>query len=381
MKQLKRGLTVLVVVGIASFAITLATDATRAWYNYLIGYFYWMSVALFGTFFTAMHYATGATWSTPVRRIAEGMSRFLPVAGVLLVILFLGLHHLYEWTHLDMVAKDPLLAAKAVYLNTTFFIIRSVICMGVWIGFSWYFCKKSIEQDVVGGITITQKLIRVSFVFLPLFAVLYTIVSFDDLMSIEPRWFSAIFGIYQFSSLFYSGVTMLTIIVILMQKRGAFKGAVTEHHLHDLAKWMFAFTVFWAYIAFSQYMLIWYANLPEETFYFLKRQTNGWQYWGIALALLKFGFPFLLLIGKWGKVIPNFVLSVGVLMLIANWVDLYWLVAPTYTDHAQLGWQEIGIFAGFAGLFGLTVSWVYARYPLIPIKDPYIGEGVKHAQF
>lgn len=380
-KQIRNFLIGFVAIGVVCFIIALFQDAQRAWYNYLIGYFYWMSIGLFGAFFTAIHHATGAQWSTPIRRLAEGMSSFLPVAGALLLILFFGMHHLFEWTHHAEVVKDPLLSGKAGYLNTPFFIIRSVVGMGIWAGFAWYFCKQSIAQDATGAIPLTKKLIKASVIFLPLFALSFTMASFDDIMSVEPHFFSTIFGVYQFSSLFYSGITTLTIIVILMQKRGLLNGLVTEHHLHDLAKWMFAFTVFWAYIAFSQYMLIWYANLPEETFYFIKRQTGGWQYWGLALAILKFILPFFLLIGKWAKTIPNYVLSVGVLMLAANWIDLYWQVAPAYTDHARWGWQELGIFIGFLGLFGLTVSRFYSRHPLVPIKDPYLVDGVNHSQF
>ncbi|PIR21547.1 MAG: molybdopterin oxidoreductase [Deltaproteobacteria bacterium CG11_big_fil_rev_8_21_14_0_20_47_16] len=370
-----------VAIGVVSFAGALFQDATRAWYNYLIGYFYWMSIALFGAFITAIHHATGSQWSTPVRRLAEGMSSFLPVAAVLLLGLFLGLHHLYEWTHVEEVAKDVLLSGKSAYLNTPFFIIRSLVGMAIWAGFAHYFTTKSLEQDQSGAISITKGLIKASVIFLPLFALSFTMASFDDIMSVEPHFFSTIFGVYQFSSLFYSGVTTLTIIVILMQKQGLLKGLVTEHHMHDLGKWMFAFTVFWAYIAFSQYMLIWYANLPEETFYFIKRQENGWQYWALSLAILKFIVPFFLLIGKWAKVIPNYLLSVGVLMLVANWIDLYWQVAPAYSEFARLGWQELGIFVGFLGLFGLTVSRFYSRHPLVPMKDPYLLDGVNHNQF
>lgn len=371
----------LIAVGVTSFITALFLDPTRAWYNYLIGYFYWMSIALFGAFFTAIHHATGAQWSTPVRRLAEGMSSFLPVCGVLLIILFFGMHHLFEWTHHHVVEHDPILAGKAGYLNTPFFIIRSVVAMGIWIGFSWYFCKQSIAQDATGAIALSKALFRASVIFLPLFALSYTMASFDDIMGVEPHFFSTIFGVYQFSSLFNTGITTLTIIVILLQKRGLLKGLVTDHHLHDLAKWMFAFTVFWAYIAFSQYMLIWYANLPEETFFFIKRQTHGWEYWGLALAFMKFIIPFFLLIGKWAKVIPNYILSVGVLMLVASWVDLYWNVAPAFIENARLGWPEFGIFAGFIGLFGLTVSRFYSRHPLVPVKDPYLVEGVNHTQF
>lgn len=372
---------ILVAIGLAGFVTALCTDPTRAWYNYLIGYFYWMSIGLFGAFFTAIHHATGAQWSTPVRRLAEGMSSFLPVAAVLLIVLFFGMHHLYEWTHTSEVAKDAILKGKSGYLNTPFFIIRSLACMGIWTGFAWYFWKKSIEQDASGAIPLTKKLIKAAVIFLPLFGLSFTMASFDDIMSTTPHFFSTIFGIYQFASLFNTGVTTLAIITILMMRRGLLNGLVTEHHVHDLAKWMFAFTVFWAYIAFSQYMLIWYANLPEETFYFIMRQTNGWGYWGLALAFMKFILPFFLLIGKWAKVKPNYILSVAALMLAASWVDLYWNVAPAFIEHARFGWPEIGIFAGFAGLFGLTVSRFYSRHPLVPIKDPYLVDGVNHSQF
>lgn len=380
--KIKQALIGCVVVGVLTLLVAFWQDSTRAWYNFLINYFYWMSIGLFGAFFTALHHAVGAHWSTAIRRIAEAMSSFLPVAAILMLLLFFGIHHLYEWSHHKAVAADPLLSGKAAYLNISFFVIRSLVGMGAWCLFARYFVTKSLAQDTSGDVHITKSLIKASVIFLPIFGLTYTMASFDDIMSVEPHFFSTIFGVYQFASLFYSGITTLTIIVILLRKRGLFNGLVSDQHLHDLGKWMFAFCVFWAYIAFSQYMLIWYANLPEETFYFLKRQANGWGAWGLLLAFSKFIVPFFLLMSRWQKRLENYTLAVGGLVLLASWVDLFWLVAPTYSpDKVVFGWTEIGTWLGFMALFALVVARFLSRHPLVPIKDPYLVDSVNHHQF
>jgi len=370
----------LIVVGVITFFLGLRLDADRAWHNYLLNYFYWLSLSLAGLFFMALQYVTGSMWSTPLKRVPESLIGFLPVAFILMIFLFFGLHHLYEWTHLEEVLKDPILRIKTPYLNPPFFYGRNVLFFLLWGGTGFWLVKNSLKQDHNGDVQLTRLNKKISAPFLLLFAVTFTMASFDWLMSLEPHWFSTIFGVYCFAGLFYSGMAIIIIFVVLLKKQGAFAHVVNENHLHDLGKLMFAFCVFWAYIAFSQFMLIWYANLPEETGYLIRRTEGAWTPIALALLFGKFVIPFFLLLSRDAKRNENYLFFVAIWVLAAQWLDCYWMVFPMLGEKPLFGWQEVGILLGFLGLFFLTVSFVLQRIPPVPMKDPRLLEGVNHHQ-
>ncbi len=369
-----------VAVGLLCFVIGLFVDADRAWHNYLLNYFFWMSIGLGGVFFTALQHITGSVWSVPIRRVSESMVAFLPVAAVLFLILFFGVHSLYDWTHADVVLKDPLLFGKQSYLNLPFFYIRNLLFLAAWTTAGYFFLRNSVSQDDTGALHWTKRNVKIAAAFLLFFAISYTLTSFDQMMSLEPHWFSTIFGIYCFAGLFFSALAVISIIVVLL-KKGGYLPIVNDSHLHDLGKLMFAFCVFWAYIAFSQFMLIWYGNLPEETFYMIQRVEGNWLPVSVALLLLKFVIPFFLLLPAGMKRKENYLLGVAVLVLVAHWIDCYWMVFPTLSpSHPVFGWMEIGMIPGFLGLFGLSVGWLLSQVPVYPEKDPKLLDGVNFHQ-
>ena len=198
-------------------------------------------------------------------------------------------------------------------------------------------------------------------------------------MSLEPHWYSTIFGIYCFAGLFQSSLALVTIVTVYLVNQGLLRGLVSDHHLHDLGKYMKAFTVFYAYIAFSQFMLIWYANLPEETIFYLNRSSGTWLLISWSILIFKFIVPFLLLLPKWAKRNHSQLVLVAMIILIMQYVDIYWLVYPNLDNNNVLfGWQEIGMFMGFLGLFMLVVTRFLAKNNLVPIKDPRIQESIHH---
>lgn len=371
---------VMAVVGAICFVVGLIQNPDRAWAAYLVGYFFWLCIGLSGVFFAALQHITGSMWSTTIRRVAESFIAFLPVAVVLFIILLFGLHHLYIWTHADIAASDPIITQKAAYLNVPFFIIRGVILFALCLGVGGWMVKNSLKQDQSGDAGLTLKNVRISAPFLLIFAWSFSFVAFDLMMSLSPHWFSTIFGVYCWAGLFYSGLAMITVWVILMRKRGILGGYVTEDHLHDLGKLMFAFLVFWTYIGFSQFMLIWYANLPEETFYMIKRVHGAWEPVSIALMLGKFGIPFFLIVSRKAKRNENWLLFMAVWFLAAQWLDVYWMVYPTFFDAPIFGWMEVGVFAGFAGLFFLSVGYFLSKIPPVALKDPRLNEALHHHQ-
>jgi hypothetical protein len=372
-------LAIFAVVGIAAFAMGLNTDAKRTWFAFVHNHFYFLSLALGGMFFAAIQWITSAMWSAPVRRVGEALTAYLPVALVMFIVLYFGMHHLYVWTHADHVKGDIVLEGKAGYLNQTFFFVRNLVAFGLWIFFAKVMIGNSLKQDSTKSMAETNKNKTLSPAFLLVFGVTFTMASFDLLMSLDPHWFSTMFGVYCFAGLFYSVLALICILTVLLMNAGALKGIVNDNHLHDLGKFMFAFTVFWAYIGFSQFMLIWYANLPEETGYFMLRFSGHWMWVSVFLLVGKFATPFFLLLPRDAKRNPKILVVVGLFMLFAQWIDMLWITQPElYEDGPHIGWQELGVMLGFVGLFGLAVSRFLSRHNVVAIGDPRLAESVHH---
>ena len=370
---------ILIAIGVVSFLVERGADPTRAYAGYLLGYWYFMSLGLAGTFFTAIHYATGATWSVVVRRVAEAFTSYLPVALVLLLVLWLGIPHLYVWSaNAAGEAGHAVDITKGGYLSSSLFAVRSAFFLVIWCLFAWYFVRNSTRQDETGDPKLSKASVRASSIFILVFALTLTLASFDFLMSLEPTWYSTIFGVYCFAGLWQAGLAALTIVVVLLRRQGALQGVVSRFHYWDLGKYLFAFSVFWMYIAFSQFMLIWYANLPEEIDYMIPRTYTGWGGVGIALGMMRFVIPFFALMHQRMKESEASLLTISGIILIGHWIDLYWLILPAFSRQTVvLGWTEIGITLGFLGLFGWCLLRFFARYPVAPRKDPAFEASVR----
>lgn len=378
-QKIKTISAVLIFLGLAAFAFLLFKDKDRAWHAYLTSYFYFTTLALGGLFFASIQHMTKAGWSVNIRRLTESMTSFLPVAAVGGLVLLAGAPTLYIWLDKAVVAGDHLLAHKEGYLNLPFFIIRLLVFFGLWLFFAYKIVGFSTQQDKSGDPNLTLRSVPYSVAFVMVFAVTYSFFSIDVIMSLEPHWFSTMFGVYTFAGMFQSTIAFLILLVIYCMKRGVLTGYVDENHLHDLGKFLFAFTVFWAYIAYSQFMLIWYANLPEETGFFMHRLTGPWMWLSAFMLLFKFVIPFLALLPQWAKRNPTHLAAVSVLILIMQYVDNFWLVYPNFdTHHVVLSLPEILIWLGFGGAFVLCVFRFLSKHPVIPIKDPRLQESTHH---
>lgn len=376
---LKTIFLVLAALGLAAFAAGLNADAKRAWFSFVLNHFYFMSLAIGGLFFASIQWLTGAMWSAPVRRVAEAFTAYLPVALIAFIALYFGIHHLYSWSHTEHVQGDLVLEGKSGYLSTNFFVIRNLVAMGLWIFFAKKMIGNSIAQDSNGNYLYTAKNKSLSPAFLIIFGVTFTMASFDQLMSLDPHWFSTMFGVYCFAGLFYTTLALTALLTIYLRRKGLLQGIVNDNHLHDLGKFMFAFTVFYAYIGFSQFMLIWYANMPEETGYYLNRFHGGWLYVSLFLLIGKFMVPFFLLLPRDAKRNEKVLTFVGVFMLIAHWIDVLWISQPElYKEGPQVGWIEIGTSLGFLGLFGFCVMHFLSKNSVLAAGDPRLKESVFH---
>lgn len=367
-------------MGMAAFVLHVFHFSSTFWPAFLTSFFYFVSLSLGGLFFVAIQHAVNAGWSVTVRRIAEGMTAFLPIAFVLALILaFFGGHSLFEWLHEDVVADDPILQRKEPYLNLPFFIIRTIVFFGGWILLAKMIVGHSLKQDQDGDENRSHKNRRWSIGFLLFFAISYSLFSVDYLMSLHPHWFSTIFGVYCFAGLFQSSLAFLIILTVYSMKKGLLDGLVNQNHIHDLGKLLFAFTVFFAYIGFSQFMLIWYANLPEETIFFIHRAHGGWMAISYSLLLFKFIVPFLALLPRAAKRNVDWLRVIAILILVMQYVDIYWLVYPNFNEgHVVFGFTEIAMFLGVASLFLLMCFKFLNRHSIVPLKDPYTHEALHH---
>lgn len=369
----------LVALGVLTFIVGLMKNPERMWTSYLTAFFYFTCLALGGLFFAAINNIAKAGWSVSIRRYSEAMTAFIPFILVGGLVLLGGMSYLYPWSNADVIANNPLIASKSSYLNVGFFVVRLLVFAGGWFAFKWFIVGNSLHQDQDGNADRTHRNVGLSIAFILFFAISFSLFSVDLLMSLLPTWYSTIFGVYCFAGLFQASMAVLALIIVFMKRAGFVKGYVTDDHLHDVMKYMKAFTVFWAYIAFSQFMLIWYANIPEETEYYIMRSQSGWL--GVSFALLVFRFivPFIALLPRWAKRTESHVILISCLVLVMQYVDIWWMVYPNFFDgHMTFGVWEIGLFALFAGLFLVSLLTFFTKFSLVAVKDPRMHEAIKH---
>jgi hypothetical protein len=369
-------------------AVGWVVDPPRFYFAYLVGWTFCLSIALGSMFFVMINHITRASWSVVVRRITETTIWWIPMLAILSIPIFIGIHELYgHWTNPRLFDPndpyyDPLVAGKQAYLNIPFFVIRVLIYFGAWTLIAYKLYSLSIRQDVDPAADIPAAQRRVSAWGIPLFAITLQFASFDFLMTLDPHWFSTIFGVYYFSGSFGASLAFLILTLVLLQKRaGTLNGVVTREHYHDLGKFLFAFTVFWAYIAFSQYMLIWYANIPEETIWYRHRLEHGWEYHSVALGLFRFVLPFFILMLRSAKRSLPVLSIMSVWILVMHWFDLHWLAMPVHAldhlgGHSGIHLIDVAVWLGLFGLFISMLIYQLSRHSLVPRNDPYLDKSV-----
>ena len=371
----------LMTIGLLSFLIGLYTNPQRTWGSYLLNHSFFMGMGFGAMFFLVVHYLASSGWVVAVRRIPESFASYLIAAFAFTVILFMGLGKIYPWTNHAMMLVDPALQHKAGYFSVPFFMARVVVFFVLMIYFMRKMLSISLVQDVVGGTAGLNQQKKLSAAFLVVFAPLFTVFTVDLFKSLDPKWFSTIFGVYVFIGFVQASIAMMIIVIRFLQN-SAYMELVTEDHFHDLGKYLFGFSIFWAYIGVSQYLLIWYANLPEETSFYLARQQGSWLGMSIALPILRFALPFLLLLPRGAKRCRNYLSMVSVVVLVGAWVDLSWIILPSFLPHGfSFAWQDIGLFLGFLGFFLFFIRSYFSRNSLVPVKDPYLHETLHHHVF
>ena len=370
---------ILFIVGTVLSLIAFFIDQERAIFNYLVTYMMIVSIGLGSLFLIGLEYIAGADWSTPIRRIPEFFAMLLPVLLILVIPLLVFSHDLFHWAHKEAVADDKILQGKAPYLNVTFFVVRTFAFIGLWSLFYWMMTRNSRKQDETKDQTLTKKNIRLGAIFIPVFALSITFTAIDFMMSLEPHWFSTIYGVYYFAGTVVAALAAITIAVIKLKEKGYFSPWMTDEHLFSLGALMFAFINFWAYIAFSQFMLIWYADLPEETFWYLIRWEGGWVFISILLLIAHFFVPYFALLTQPSKMNPKRLKFIAIWLLLAHLLDIFWLVMPNMGSMKNgyvFSWIDLVFPIAGTGLVILVFAFAAKKANLIPIGDPKLKRGI-----
>jgi hypothetical protein len=378
-------------IGVAGLAIGFAfkgNDPAKFYSSYLTAIMWGLAVGLGGLWFTLVQHAVRAGWSIVVRRIAENLMLTLPVIALLaLPALIFGAHDLFHWTHAEALAHDEVLQAKEPYLNEGAFRTRAFIYIGLWSLMSLAFYTWSTKQDTAADPAPYAHRMRYwSTIGILVFAMTLTFGAFDWLMSLDPHWFSTIFGVYYFAGCVSIVASTISLTAILLHRSGYLRGVVTTEHFHDLGKMMFAFSVFWGYIGFAQFFLIWYASIPEETFWFSYRGHGDWLTLSLILIFTRFALPFVGLMSRKIKRNPRTLAFWAVWIIVAEFLDMYWLVQPSLahsrnSEHIRPDLFDIATWAGVAGVLLAVFTWGLGRHALVPLRDPRLEESLNHENF
>lgn len=377
------GIATLIGAIAAMFSMRSAETLKHFQFAYLVAYCFCLSIALGGLFFVLLQHLTGARWSVVLRRLAESVMLNLDLMALLFVPILFWIPSLYKWANPEYVAGDPLLQWKQPYLNVPFFIGRMIFYFVVWNLLARFFYRNSVRQDASGDPALTLKMRKWSAPSMLLFALTITFFAFDVIMTLDPHWFSTIFGVYFFGGSFLAFLAALVILSNLVLLSGAVGKAITAEHFHDVGKLLFAFVVFWTYIAFSQLLLIWMANIPEETLWYIHRwQSPGWRAASWVLLFGHFVIPFFFLLPRTIKR-NRTTLMFGALWLLAmHYLDLYWLIMPVFEHGAfPLTPMEPLLCVAMAGLFLWIVLARLGRQHVVPIRDPYLADSLAFENF
>ncbi len=367
----------LLLIGALLVAVSFIFDPIRASFNSLISFMFLLSIGIGSLFLVALEYLVGAVWSVPFRRISEILTSLIFIAPLLAIPVLLNMHDMYHWMHQDAVDQDAILQSKEPYLNFSFFLVRFISIIAIFLFFKFFIVDKTQKQDQTGEQSITKRASIFSAIFMPLFAVMITLMAVDFMMSLEPHWFSTIFGVYYFAGTFLVALAVLTYIAVTADKSGMLVKGLTRDHYYNFGALTFAFTNFWAYIAFSQFMLIWYANIPEETFWFIHRSEHGWMPISIGLIFIHFVVPFIALLSRDSKSDPGRLKFIAPWMLFAHFYNLYWLVMPTFSPEGPVfSFYEIAFPVFTIGLVITVFYFASKGRNLVAIGDPRLQRGV-----
>jgi hypothetical protein len=369
-------LTIAFAAGLAGVvAAFVFAGRERFWINWILWFVFLLTVGLGCLFMVALEHVVGARWSIPMRRVPERLSSLALLMGPASLLALFSLPLVYPWTHKQSLS-NPIISGKAGWLNVPFFSLRVIVCLGLWMIAYWILVRGSIRQDLDGDPRFSLRARRFAPLFMVIFGITITVVAFDWISSLDPAWYSDVFGVYLFAGTLLAGLAATTLAVLYLKRRGRL-ASIGPDHMYNLGGFLFAFTVFWSYIGFAQYMLMWYANMPEEVFWYKERLQGSWGVFPLALAVFHFLVPFFILMPRDAKCSSRFLSWTAIGMLVSHWLDLYWMIVPALRRGPLFSWPEIsfGILFLSAALFWIRRSM--RRGEDMPVGDPFLNEGLE----
>jgi hypothetical protein len=371
---------VLLAMAIGAGAISWSrwTSDPRRWlFSYLVALVFVITIAIGALAWLMLQHLSRAVWSVVVRRLMENLTRPLPLLAVGFVPVAVNLPRIYSWADSARVAADPALARKAAWLDPAFFNVRAAVYLALWALIAALLARKSASQDRTSDSRASDVMRRMSCWGLPLLALSSSFASFDWLMSLEPHWASTMFGVYFWAESLVASLAALIVLILALRSDGWLRATITVEHLHDLGKLLFGFVVFWTYIAFCQYLLIWYANLPEETSWYIVRRTGTWNTLSWALCFGYFAIPFFMLLFRPIRRDPFWLGVLSAWVLVFHYLDLYWVIMPTLLPEGAVpDWLDVSVLAALVLAGSAVVVYSCGARPLIPIGDPHLSESL-----
>jgi hypothetical protein len=374
-RSLIAGVAGLVVAGAGAFV-----NPGQFFHSYLLAFLFWLAAGMGGLVLTMLQHMTGGNWGVVLRRIFEAAARTMPWMALLFVPVAFGMSHLYPWLDADVVAADHLLQEKALYLNGPFFLARAAFYFAVWVGLAFFLTTWSAQQDRTGDASLTKRMTAVSAVGIVLYAFTMTFAAFDWGMSLDPHWFSTMYGFLFIIGQAIMGLSIAIIMARRLSDEAPMAGVFNVGHWHDFGKLLFAFAMVWTYLTFSQFLIIWSANLPEEIPWYMHRISHGWQYLAIGLVVFHFFVPFAVLLSRRSKRNSTLLARMAMWMVVARLLDVFFLIGPeSYPEGLTIHWMDIAALVGLGGIWlGLFTSNLMSR-PLLPVRDPELADALKAA--
>ena len=379
--SLQRLATIVGVVGLALCVAGFLASREHFFKSYLLAYVFWVGIALGCLALSMVHHLSGGAWGVVTRRVFEAASRTLPFMAILFLPLAFGVGELYLWANPDEVAKDAILQHKAPYLNVPFFFIRAALYFAIWSGMAYLLSKWSLEQERDGERGQSLRMQRLSGGGLVLYAITILFMSVDWIMSLDPHWFSTMYGVLFMGGQGLSALAFTIAVVVLLSRTEPMSRVIAPAHLHDLGKLLLAFVMLWAYFSFSQFLIIWSANLPEEIPWYLRRMGGGWQWVGLALIIGHFALPFMLLLSSDLKKHGRTLIVIALLVIGMRIVDLFWQIGPLHgEDHFGVHWLDAVAPVALGGVWLALFLWQLGTRPLLPLGEPYLHEALEHGR-
>ena len=349
--------------------------------SYLWSYMFFIGLALGSMALLMLQYLTGGAWGVVIRRIAEAAALTLPVLAILFLPVLIGIPYLYAWANPALVARDEVLRHKHIYLNVPFFVIRAILYFAGSIGFTFLLTKWSRLEDETGARPLRRRLQLLSGPGLVWWGLSVTFMAIDWILSLDPHWFSTIFGLLFMAGQGLNALAFLIAVVVVLANRPPLADVITPRHLHDLGKLMLAMVMIWAYFSFSQFLIIWSGNLSEEIPWYVERLHGGWEFVGLALVFLHFALPFALLLSREIKRQRRLLTAVAALIIAMRFVDLYWLVMPDFRKGSfGISWLDFAAPIALGGIWLWYFTAQLNKRPLLPIQDPHLEEALAHGR-